>query len=165
MIPEKTYAEPIELLRDYEEIIPHRNGYPNKENTESINKYNEKIKALKFSPDHKPSKTASFQCLQKWEGTIIEINEETFTAKLNDLTKKNPTEIAEFFIKDISEDDKLLLQTGAIFYWYVGYTKSIQGQLTRGYSIRFRRIPVWTEKEITQAKLESKNLGNEIGWK
>jgi len=176
----KTNSEIPELIRNVEKIFPEiDSGKTNLNtesidqlyedttnlNTESIDQLYEDIKCLKFEPLQASVKTPSFHCLQKWEGTVIELESDSFLAKLNDLTSNNPPEITEFSISDVPDDDKDLLRIGAIFFWYVGYTKSIQGQLTRGSTIRFRRLPVWSEREIEQAKLESDKIRNDIGWK
>lgn len=107
-----------------------------------------------------------FYSLQKWEGTILSINdaEETFTASLIDLKiKRDIKEIGEFLIGDISNDDKELFKVGAIFYWHICYDEN-EGQRERKSLIRFKRQHYWSNKEIAEAEDESEKLGKMFGW-
>ncbi|MBN2443093.1 MAG: hypothetical protein JXJ04_17165 [Spirochaetales bacterium] len=122
----------------------------------------EELKEFKITPSEK---TIDFICLQKWEGTIIEINGDFFMARLQDLTHlNNPQEIAEFPVDDVSKEDFELFRIGAIFYWYIGYTDSLQGQRERKSIIRFKRCPFWGKREIDRAKKKAKEFGKSFGW-
>ena len=69
-----------------------------------------------------------------------------------------PEEEVTFSIQEISESDRGLAMPGAVFYWSVGYEDSLQGQRTRKSTIRFRRLPTWTEKELNKARQEAHSL-------
>lgn len=165
MLPERTESYPTELLREHQSILPSRVWEQNENQTESNNTEVDKINNIIFKNYSEQAETISFQCLQKWEGTVIEIEEESFTAELNDITAKNPIEIAEILNSDVVEDDKALLKCGAIFYLEIGFSKSLQGTVTRGTHLRFRRLPAWTKKEIIRGKSLAVEISNELEWK
>lgn len=102
--------------------------------------------------------------LQKWEGIVTEIHADYFVAQLHDLTADNPEEEAELPINDISDNDKPLLKSGAVFYWSIGYFVTRTGQRKRESVIKFRRLPAWTAKEIQalkeRAAIKRKNIGS-----
>ena len=60
-----------------------------------------------------------FQVLQEWEGYVIDIGEDEFTARLLDLTAGSSHEEEEAVIPlaEISEDDLKHLRLGSIFRW------------------------------------------------
>jgi hypothetical protein len=99
-----------------------------------------------------------FKVLQKWEGTIIEILNEECRAYIREFGSQNSIEEVTFSIEEIPEADRYLVVPGAIFYWSIGYDDHIDGQRNRISSIRLRRLPVWTEKELKKAEEEAKTL-------
>lgn len=106
-----------------------------------------------------------FISLQKWECAVEEIKEDSFVARLVDLTSHGPNEEAEFSFEEVPITDLPLLKRGAVFYWNIGYSDSISGQRTRVSVVRFRRLPVWKTEELDAAKREAVRLGEKIGWK
>jgi hypothetical protein len=111
------------------------------------------------------SEVPRFISLQKWEGSVLEIGEESFTARLIDLTQEGVDEEAEFSKEEVAESDLPLFKPGAIFYWNIGYEDSLTGQRTRVSMMRFRRLPVWSKEELRAAKREAIRLRESIGWK
>jgi hypothetical protein len=105
-----------------------------------------------------------FISLQKWQGIVIDVMDDAFLARLIDLTQKGTDEEAEFSFDEISEEDKPLIRSGAIFYWNIGYHTSYSGQRTRTSLLRFRRLPAWTQREIDAAKREAERIGKALGW-
>lgn len=107
-----------------------------------------------------------FKVLQTWEGTILEISGDECRAVVRDrTTPENPDEEITFSIEEIPESDRPLALEGAVFYWSIGYDDRLDGQRNRVSSIRVRRIPVWTDKELKAAQREAESLGERIGWK
>lgn len=106
-----------------------------------------------------------FVSLQKWEGVVLAIKHGSFLARLLDLSQGSPEEEGEFPFDDVSEEDRLLLKPGAIFYWNIGYHDSRTGQRRKVSEIRFRRLPAWTVRDIEAAKREAIRLRDLIGWK
>lgn len=103
--------------------------------------------------------------LQKWEGYVLEISAENFTARLTDLTAQGAKEDAEFNISELSQDDLSLLEQGAVFYWTIGRQTDSTNRQRMVSEIRFRRLPNWTEDELTQAALEANKLAINFGIK
>lgn len=92
-----------------------------------------------------------FIVLQRWEGTVLEIGQNDFSARLRDLTDIGMDEETSLFKEDLSMDDRLLLKPGAIFYLNIGYQTSVTGQRIRGLTIRFKRLPKWSADDILDA--------------
>lgn len=88
--------------------------------------------------------------LQRWKGYVTEVNENTFSARLEDLTNKGTYEIAEFDIKDVHPDDRKLIEKGSIFYWSIVYQMD-RGQVIKGSKIRFQRIVKWSGRNYDTA--------------
>lgn len=106
----------------------------------------------------------SYKSLQKWEGYVVENKKDMFIARLIDLTSEGEEEIAEIPIAEISESDLDLLSVGAVFYWNIAYKDSVSGQRERVSTIRFRRLPMWTKKELEDAKEKGRTLFNKLKW-
>jgi|CXWL01.1.fsa_nt_gi hypothetical protein len=105
-----------------------------------------------------------FLQLQKWECTVLEVKEDGFTARLIDQTGNTSDEEAEFSLDEIDEEDRDLVEAGAVFYWSIGYKDRSSGR-ERISTIRFRRLPVWTPKELRIAAQEAARVREKIGWK
>jgi hypothetical protein len=98
-----------------------------------------------------PQKEA-FLALQRWEGVVTECGDETFLARLNDLSAEGADEEVELPLQDISDEDRPLVALGAVFYWAIGYRFDGSGQRSRVSSLRFRRLPVWSAAELAAAR-------------
>jgi hypothetical protein len=109
---------------------------------------------------------ASFEPLQEWEGYVTSVEGQRFGARLLDLTanQKEETEAVEFSFDDTSEDDLALIEVGAIFRWSIGYEKKVSGVRQKISSIVFRRLPIWTSKEIGLANERARHLMGQIEW-
>lgn len=89
-----------------------------------------------------------FELLQQWEGTVTDVGEEEFEARLTDLTDpRRPDESAVFGKEEVSDGDLSLLTKGAVFRWSVGY-KTRRGQKERVSNISFLRLPAWSAKSV-----------------
>ena len=98
-----------------------------------------------------------FVSLQKWEGAVLSVTKDAFSARLVDQTNPNPEEEAEFSIDELDPDDLELLEPGAIFYWNIGYLDKKSGRI-RISDIRFRRLPAWTERDLKEAEIAAEEL-------
>jgi len=107
-----------------------------------------------------------FFVLQEWEGVVTEVMDNTFIASLLDVTKKRyvEDEEAEFSIDDLTDDNKRQLKPGAVFRWIIGY-RSIAGTKERSSKVVFRRMPEWTQRDLTLAKLKAREISASIDWK
>lgn len=93
--------------------------------------------------------------VQAWFGYVLEIGDETFTARLTDLNNREVEAEAEIYLVEVSDEDRTLLRPGAFFYWLIGLNKN-------GF-LRFIRIPPFTNEDIDIAHLESKEVRKVLG--
>ncbi|MFC1926026.1 hypothetical protein ACFLW2_04960 [Chloroflexota bacterium] len=129
----------------------HRNG-----STDAVGVDTSKIL---FSPPPQPIGYERFQAIQKWEGQVISVGEETFNAQLAPLIgEKDAQQEAELYIVDIDPSDHFLIKPGAIFYWSIGYLDGRPSGRIKASILRFRRLPAWDANELKRAKLKSSRL-------
>lgn len=84
--------------------------------------------------------------LQRWEGFVIEMGKDTFTARLVPIVGEGGDLEAEIYADQIHPDDVTLIRPGALFYWTIDdQARSL---------IRFRRLPPWMAEEIDRARAE-----------
>lgn len=105
--------------------------------------------------------------LQDWEGVVETVGDESFTARLRDLTinERDPSEIAEFPVEDVSDDDRELLDVGAVFYVTVGRLIRSNGRQERFGRIVFRRLPGWTSSTLRRAEKRAERFSHYLGLK
>lgn len=104
-----------------------------------------------------------FISLSKWEGNVEYIFGENVTALVHDLNNPGVSEYVEFSIDEINQEDRSLLEIGAIFYWNVGY-EEISGTRKKVSYIRFRRLPKLARNELARIKKEAQDLRKQINW-
>lgn len=99
----------------------------------------------------------TFSVLQEWEGYVLSISEDTFTARLVDVTmgRSEEEEEADLPLDDLEDADRSRIRNGAIFRWTIGYQRGPGGTKFRTSCIRFRNIPVWTKKELDKNRREA----------
>lgn len=94
------------------------------------------------------------QVLQQWEGTVVELGEGSFGARMKNLTDPaGPEEWATILLGEISEDERDRVQLGAIFYWSVGYLIEPYGQRRTASTIYFRSLPAWSKGDLDRARV------------
>lgn len=108
----------------------------------------------------------SFSPLQEWEGYVIDIQKDCFTARLIDITAGSDIaeEEADFPIEDLSSSDLRLLKLGAVFRWMIGYQRSKGGTKQRVSRVIFRDLPQWTRSELESSKEKALNYSVSIAW-
>jgi hypothetical protein len=108
----------------------------------------------------------SFDPLQEWEGRVVEVKGDRFFANLLDITagKHFEEEIAEFPLDDVSDIDRPLLRSGAVFRWLIGYARRSSGTKYRVSNIVFRRLPQWTSIDIVRAETEATRILSSVKW-
>ena len=104
----------------------------------------------------------SYSALAEWEGTVIEVGQETFSASLMQIPRgtivsaetrsrlRNSVQMerTELPIEDVLPTDRDLLKQGALFRMVVGYLISPTGTRRRSLSVVFRRLPQWRESDL-----------------
>lgn len=109
--------------------------------------------------DTKTTSTGTLKILGSWEGAVLQKNGDMFVARLVDTKGKHSDEEAEFSVEEVPKSDRDLIDSGAVFYWTVGFWDSIGGLRSRISQIRFRRLPVWSPAELERAKANASRLG------
>ena len=126
------------------------------------------IKKSNYSPvvgfSGAAQKQERFRSLHKWQGFVISASAGSFLARISDVTGRDPDEEVEFSLDEVPPPDLPLLQPGAVFYWIMGYLDTRNGQRLRTSAIRFRRLPIWTDDELSKAQFEAQNLRKDLGW-
>lgn len=125
----------------------------------SVRQANEELFVL-TPPTAKAPIIRQFQIEQKFEGTVVAIDlaEDTFTARLADLTGNTPDEEGEFSLSELNGDQSLVVP-GAIFTWTIGLqTRGPTRQRVRVSDIRFRRLPSISHHAIAKAEAEAIEL-------
>jgi hypothetical protein len=84
--------------------------------------------------------------MQKWEGRVLEVGSNVFTAELDPFDHTGPTVIADFDNYLLSEQIGTV-QAGDLFYLTVR-TILDRGRPTRTSSLRPRRLGKWTADEL-----------------
>lgn len=92
----------------------------------------------------------TFNALQEWEGYVLEIGDEKFTARLLDLTADASLaeEEAEIPLSEISKNDRDQIGPGSIFRWSIGYERSLAGTKKRVSHIVFRDMPALSKLDM-----------------
>lgn len=88
--------------------------------------------------------------IQKWRGHIIEVNEDSFLAKLDDLTEGGTQEVAEFKQREVHPSERQFISLGTVFYFYIAYKISM-GTLSKETVIKFQKPIQWNESNFDRA--------------
>jgi hypothetical protein len=140
------------------DLSENQNGH---EYEDTVAELSAKLARIIQLPISIPSKKASFDLLQQWECTVLDIKPDEFIAVARDRTDpKRPDEEIVFSYEDVNDYDLTLLKPGAVFYWNIGYRISDWGQKTKGSELRFRRLPAWSKKEIDAVKVRAAELAS-----
>ena len=106
----------------------------------------------------------TFALLEKWDGVVIESDNETFTARLYNSNESSRVIQARFSKSELSPQERGQVEEGATFVWTIGY-RNIGSTRHRDSALYFRRLPVWETSELEAAKRRARELGNTIGWR
>lgn len=101
--------------------------------------------------------------LSHWEGVVEDVEGDKFRCRLVPLTPGAPHagdfELAEFSFDDLAnEDDRALVQQGAVFYWTIGRARNHAGSVANVSLVRFRRLPAVTLLQHKRAQREAEGL-------
>jgi hypothetical protein len=99
----------------------------------------------------------------EWEGYVEEVQDERFLAMLVDKTTGRAERTTVLF-DEVSSFDLDLVEPGAVFYWSVGYRVRETRQREGISLIRFRRLPTWTARELTQLSGSASVRAAELQW-
>jgi hypothetical protein len=88
----------------------------------------------------------------RWEGVVTEVGDDYFVGELTRTYGTGPDLVAEFNLDTVDDDDRMLLEPGAWFYVIVGRVRGAGNRCSTVSTLRFRRLPIWKEEELTLAK-------------
>jgi hypothetical protein len=106
----------------------------------------------------------SFALLEKWDGIVIGVDEDTFAARLYRAGEAGRTMQAVFSKSELSSEERGQIADGAAFVWTIGY-RNIGSTRHRDSVIYFRRLPTWEDQEVDSGKRRGAELTDSIGWK
>jgi hypothetical protein len=108
----------------------------------------------------------SFRALQEWEGYVIAINGDTFTARLVDITAGDQAEGEDVSLPlaDLTPEEQASVVVGSVLRWVIGYQITQSGQRKRASQIIFRQLPRWTRQELDNAAAEGRKRAARIRW-
>ncbi len=132
-----------------------RNGFLAPSETSSDER--EQADDLSVNQNHPKKPGKRFRIIQKWEGTVIEVTNDTIVVELKTISGEEGDLIAEIFMEEVDRDDRTLVIPGAVFYWNIGYLQQPSGTM-RISLIRFRRLPPWNKRQLQKAKIETAKL-------
>lgn len=100
-----------------------------------------------------------------YAGYVVEVGDETYTARVVDLGDKVQGEMqAEFWVKSVRQEDSELLRVGALFYWVIGYHEDSKGSQHYESLVCFCRKPSFTQQDIEKARREADETRRAFGW-
>ncbi len=102
---------------------------------------------LALSPTNMLPFREYFKAIQKWEGKVISSSGDTFKATLSPIVGDKIDQEAEIYIQDVTPDERVFIEPGAVFYWSIGYLERPSGRV-RESVLRFRRLPTWTSDDL-----------------
>ena len=103
--------------------------------------------------------TENFIVRQKWEGYITDTSDDVFTARLRSLSGAADKLEAEIYLDELDQDDRQLVEPGAIFYWSIGYLDGPSGR-RRTSIIRFKRVPRLTDVQLADIESSASELSD-----
>jgi murein DD-endopeptidase MepM/ murein hydrolase activator NlpD len=103
------------------------------------------------------------EILQRWDGVVLSVGDETFRARLFDQRSGKPRVEADVYLSDVAEQDRSLLKPNATFYWHMGY-RDPHGDRERVSKIRFQRLPPKSQADIRRAELRVAERRKLFGW-
>lgn len=103
--------------------------------------------------------------LNKWEGEVLDVRDDSFTARIFDLSRPNIVEMAEFSFTEVGIVDLPLIRPGCQFYWYIMNEDSRSGQRTAGSLLWFRRGGRRNqETEYRNELIRLEEMWTDFGW-
>ena len=101
----------------------------------------------------------------QWIGRVLEINGETFTARIDPVWQRSTSKIARFNVKKVVLLNEEQMAEGATFYWTVGLFRNPKGSYERKSEVRFR-LPIIPNRQAVDelARIKAQSLFDGIGW-
>ncbi len=89
--------------------------------------------------------------VQTFEGVVLDAGPEELRVRLHDVTDPSrPDEIATMDIEEVPEDDRALIEVGAVFDWL--FFRQRRPSVRNVSELRFRRLPRWSQPDLDRAR-------------
>ena len=111
-----------------------------------------------IQPDQ-TTRITNFILLKQLEGEVFLVNHDQREVSIRFQEIGGNEDIVEevvFDMEEISPADHDLLQEGSVVYWNIGYLDQASGR-QRVSELRFRRLPIWTKRNIERLKEKAKS--------
>jgi hypothetical protein len=113
-------------------------------------------------PETTFGKQVYFARLEELEGTVLEVRDNLFLARLVDPTGAQPDQEVELELAQITDADQPLVMPGAMFYWTIGYRTHFRRDLVL--ALELRRLPPASQHERRSALREAEQFKQRMGW-
>ena len=106
-----------------------------------------------------PTASADSTPLQIWEGTVIEVdnNSRVMRVSLDSKMGDIPRHMGEIDLEWVAEQDQDLVRPGAVFYLTL-FKRTKRGSVENAQELRFRRRPAWSTAQLRQVEQEAAML-------
>jgi hypothetical protein len=98
--------------------------------------------------------------LRKWEGRIIEVVGNEFSAELSPIDRPGPTLIADF-AKNLLDSDEGEIREGDVFYLTTRMVRTGRRN-TPTSSLKMRRLGHWSEADLIEAREEARQIASDL---
>jgi hypothetical protein len=101
--------------------------------------------------------------LEVWEGVVLTVEATTRTMQVTLEAKNSNIEphTAKISFDYVADQDTDLVRPGAVFYLML-YNQTVRGTIYNTQSLRFRRRPEWSKKQIERIELDAKSISGKI---
>lgn len=108
-----------------------------------------------------------FEVIKHWEGVVINVEAETFSADLRLVESSYPVADSqiEIDLDNVPEGDRSLVQKGSVFYLTVGTRYPAGGRPEKSTRLVFRRMPRWSEGDIRRSEAIAEDLWRKLNSK
>lgn len=107
----------------------------------------------------RPPTSADSTPLQIWEGTVLKLDHAAgvMHVLLNAKMGQVPRHSADIDLEWVSDQDKDLVQPGAVFYLTL-FKRTRRGSIENSQELRFRRRPSWSSTQLKRIEDDSSKL-------
>lgn len=88
--------------------------------------------------------------MERWDGVVLDLHLEEgfFTARVVPLGRREPELYVDFRFDKVDEQDRPIVEVGALFYAISGYIPIGPGERIQASSLRFRRLAKWRAEDV-----------------
>lgn len=118
-------------------------------------------------------KAPRFKTTRKLVGEVIEIYDDSFLARVysedsESISHDSFEDYVDFKVAEVNEEDRKLIELGAIFNWHIGqrfrsHDLRLNGQVENSSIVVFRRMPIW-KNYLGKAQKEANEFADIMGW-